>query len=232
MASRSGSPRAAGPCPARSSGEDCLRTTAATVRDTVIRDEGKTSEYTLKLTGPRPVPAEVDMGAADPLLRRLRAGDRVTVTMWRDYAIAFSKDGVRQETDDTPAGEPVFVTALALAFLSVGLFVAHTGGVEVLGAPRHAVHGLPGSLVTRGKLAVGAALCAILAGVGGEFTNPIGVVVAWTVLAGLLWPLIRRLDGRRAGRHARIGCFRSSVGHRSVSGQPRSRAPITAVCRV
>ncbi|WP_340377604.1 hypothetical protein U5640_22705 [Streptomyces sp. SS7] len=54
---------AARPCTATVA-DDCLHSVQATVRGTVIREQPKNSEYTLRLDGPRPVPCELDM--ADP----------------------------------------------------------------------------------------------------------------------------------------------------------------------
>ncbi|MFD1662987.1 hypothetical protein ACFSL4_33675 [Streptomyces caeni] len=194
---------AAGPCPAGSSSSDCLRSVPATVRGTVIREGTRTSEYTLELAGPRSVPSEVDMASPEPLLKHLHRGDAVSVTLWRDYATAVSRDGVTQQTNDTPVDEPVYVAALALALLSVGIFGAHAGGVAALRARRHALRGLPPALVTRGKQAIGAALCAIPAGMVGALTNALGTIVLWAVLVGPVCWLIQRLETQHAGRHAR-----------------------------
>lgn len=123
----------------------------------------------------------------------------MTVTLWRDYAPAISKNGVAQATNDTPVGEPQFVTALTLAMLSAGLFALHAGGTASLRARRHAVHGLPGSLMRRGKQAFAAALCVIPAGMVRAVTGPL-CVVDCTFRAG--WFFVERLVSRRRGRHA------------------------------
>ncbi|MFF6996090.1 hypothetical protein ACFY93_14260 [Streptomyces sp. NPDC008313] len=182
---------------------DCLREVRATVRGTVIRDRAKDSEHTLKLAGPRPVPAELDMGSSEPLLERLKAGDMVMVTVWRDYATAVSKDGLTQRSADTPEGEPLIAASVAVALLSCGLFAALAGGVVLARAPTYAAEGLPGLLVLRGKQALGSALCAFPASVFGTWTGPWGVVALWAVLSGAVWGLMRRLESRRAGRHTR-----------------------------
>lgn len=142
------------------------------------------------------------MGGPEPLLQDLRPGDTVTVTLWRDYAPAVSMNGVTQATDDTPVGEPQIVMAFALAVVSIGLFAVHAGGTAALRARRHAVRGLPSSLVTRGKQAGVAAFCAIPAGMLGEVTGTLWVVVLWAVLSGVAWFVVGRLETRRGGRHA------------------------------
>ncbi|MFF2211470.1 hypothetical protein [Streptomyces antibioticus] len=195
--------RAARPCAGTDTG-DCLRSVPATVRGTLIREQPRNYAYVLELDGPRPVPGDLDMGGADPLLEKLRAGDRVTVTLWRDYAIAVGKDGVTQYSSDSPEGEPEFVTAVALALLPLGAFAAHAGGDVLVRARVYAARGLPGHLVPRGRRALGAACCALPAGLAGAWAGgPVAVAVLWVLLAGALWVLTGRRDGTGAGRHAR-----------------------------
>ncbi|MGW0844619.1 hypothetical protein ACWD26_31685 [Streptomyces sp. NPDC002787] len=45
---------------------DCLHTYPATVRGTVIENEGRSQLYLLELDGRHPVPAELDMDDEDP----------------------------------------------------------------------------------------------------------------------------------------------------------------------
>lgn len=150
--------RAAPPCTDLSSPhDDCLRPFDATVTRRVIKQHSKSSEYTLYLKGPTQVPHSIDMGGSGPLLQRLRPGDGVTVTVWRDYATEVRQGKVSQETSDTPEGEPVWVCALALAFLSGGAYGLYTGGSALCRARYYARRGLPTTLVTRGKEAAGAA---------------------------------------------------------------------------
>ena len=191
------------PCgPEAVAGADCLRPVEATVVRTVIRDEVKYEEFTLRLTGPREVPHELDMGHSDPLLKRLHQGDRVTVTMWRDYATAVSRDGVTQESADTPVGEPQFVMALMLALLSGGACALYAGAAAVVRARHYAERGLPASLATIGKQAFGAALCALPTVVIGDFAGPLVAVTAWLAMLPLVRLVVRRLERRGRGRHA------------------------------
>ncbi|MFE9310796.1 hypothetical protein ACIQCF_26395 [Streptomyces sp. NPDC088353] len=186
--------------------EDCLRPVRATVRGTEIREQPKNQRYDLRLTGPGPVPREVAMGGAEPLLRHLRAGDVVTVTVWRDYATAVSKDGVTQYSEDNPEGLPLWSTATALALLATGLLAAYAGGHAVARAPHYAATGLPTRLGKHGVQTIGAVFCAVPAGLFGIWTGPVGVIVLWSVLVGVLLVATRRPDtpnrGRGRGRHA------------------------------
>ncbi|MFE3642539.1 hypothetical protein ACFXOM_16245 [Streptomyces sp. NPDC059169] len=193
---------AAVPCGSSAvAGADCLRPVGATVMRTVIQDVPKHEEFTLRLGGPPDVPHEIDMGASGPLLTRLQQGDRVTVTMWRDYATAVSRDGVTQESADTPVGEPVFVTALMLALLPCGAYALYAGGVALRRARRHAERGLPAFLLTRGKQACGAALCALPALLVGDVAGPWVAVAGWLAMLPLVLLAVRRLE-RSRGRHA------------------------------
>ncbi|MEV0693881.1 hypothetical protein [Streptomyces sp. NPDC050388] len=194
--------RAARPCPTAGPvvpGLDCLRSVPATVAGKVIREQTKNNEYTLMLRGSDRVPASLDMGSPDPLLRQLNKGDTVTLTVWRDYTTAVIKDGVTQESTDTPVGEPEFVTALALALLAGGLYGIYAGTV----AARHAQEGLPVSLVTLGAQAFWAALAALPAVMVGDLTGPVGVVVTWLALLPLIRLIALRLERKSRGRHSR-----------------------------
>ncbi|MFF9452417.1 hypothetical protein [Streptomyces flaveolus] len=199
--------RAARPCGTAVT-EECLRPVQATVRGTEIREQPRNQRYDLRLTGPSSVPREVAMGGAEPLLRYLRVGDLVTVTMWRDYATAVSKDGVTQYSDDNPEGLSLWAAAIALALLAIGLFAAYAGGHVVARAPYYAATGLPTRLGKRGVQTIGAVFCAVPAGLFGIWTGPVGVIVLWSALVGLFLVVTRRLDtpnrgrGRHAGRHA------------------------------
>ncbi|MFI7360479.1 hypothetical protein ACIBTP_42110, partial [Streptomyces avidinii] len=159
--------------------DDCLRSFDATVTRTVIKEHAKSSEYTLYLNGPAPVPRSIDMGSSEPLLKRLRPGDDVTVTLWRDYATAVRQGKSSQETADTPEGESVFTCALALALICGGAYGLYAGGTALARARRHAVRDLPAALVTRGKEAGGAALCTLPAIVVGDFTSVPVMLVVW-----------------------------------------------------
>jgi len=183
--------------------DDCLRSFDATVTRTVIKEQNKSSEYTLYLNGPTQVPRSIDMGASEPLLKRLRPGDNVTVTLWRDYATEVRQGKVSQETADTPEGEPVFVCALALAVICGGAYSLYAGGTALARARRHAVRDLPATLVTRGKEAAGAALCALPALVVGTFTSVPVMLVVWLGLVPLVRWIVQRQQQRGTGRHAR-----------------------------
>lgn len=182
---------------------DCLRSVSATVEGKVIREQTKNNEYTLMLRGSDRAPFSLDMGSPNPLLRQLNKGDTVTLTIWRDYITAVEKDGVTQESTDTPVGEPEFNTALALALLAGGLFGIYAGTVAARHAARHAQHGLPVPLVSLGTQAFWAALAAVPAMMVGDLTGPVGVVVTWLSLLLLIRLIALRLEGKSRGRHSR-----------------------------
>ncbi|WP_445524222.1 hypothetical protein [Streptomyces cyslabdanicus] len=187
--------RAARPCGVAVT-VDCLRSVQATVRGAEIRESRHVREerYELLLTGPRPVPRKVDMGGAEPLLRHLRAGDVVTVTMWRDYAVAVDKDGVTQYSDDNPEGLALFTTGIALVLIAVGLFAVDTGGHAVAHAPGYTSRGLTARLKRRWIQTCAAGFCVVPAGLFGIRTGPVGMIVLWLALAGGVLVATRRLD--------------------------------------
>ncbi|OAH09857.1 hypothetical protein [Streptomyces jeddahensis] len=181
---------------------NCLRTYPATVRGTAIENQGRSQLYLLKLDGPHPIPAELDMDDEVPLLRHLRKGDHVTVTVWRDYAMAVNKDGVTQESTDTPEGLPEIQTAFALDLLTVGGY----GGFAGVTAVRHARRrSLPRSVVLWGRWAVGAVLASVPAGIVGyeTGTGPVGVALLWLVLLPVVWLVVERVERHDPGRHSR-----------------------------
>ncbi|MFI5808541.1 hypothetical protein [Streptomyces sp. NPDC051561] len=182
---------------------DCLRRVDALVTGTVVRDEADYEEFTLKLRGSSEVPDEVDMGAAGPLLGRLHRGDRVTLTLWRDYVPAVTKGGVVQDTADTPVGEPQFVTAVALVLLSAGAFPAYAGVHLLRAANRPAGQGLLSCHVSVGRTSFGAGFCVLPAMPVGDWAGPVGMLAVWLGLVPLVWLGVRRYERRGRGRHAR-----------------------------
>lgn len=181
---------------------DCLRTYPATVRGTVIENEGRSQLYLLKLDGPRPIPAELDMDDEDPLLKHLRKGDHITVTVWRDYTTAVTKDGVTQESSDTPEGLPEFQTAFALDLLALGGYGSYAGATAI----RHArQRSLPGPLALWGRWTVGAVLASLPAGIVGyeTATGPVAVVLLWLVLLPVVWLMVEGRERHNHGRHSR-----------------------------
>ncbi|KUO19814.1 hypothetical protein [Streptomyces dysideae] len=195
--------RAARPCvlPA-SAPADCLHTYPATVRGKVIENEGRSQLYLLKLDGPPPVPAELDMGDEEPLLTRLHKGDHVTVTVWRDYTTAVTKDGATQESGDTPDGLPEIQTAAGLDLLAVGGYGGYAGVMAV----RHArQRSLPRSVAMWGRWTMGAVLASVPAGIVGyeTGTGPVVVTLLWLVLLPVVWLVVEHQERRRPRRSHR-----------------------------
>lgn len=127
----------------------------------------------------------------------------LTVTLWRDYATGVRQGKVVQETADTLEGEPIFVCALALAVICGGAYGLYAGVTTLTRARRHAVRDLPATLVTRGKEAAGAALCALPAMVVGTFTSVPVMMAVWLGLLPLVRWIVQRQQQRGIGRHAR-----------------------------
>ncbi|MBM9507163.1 hypothetical protein [Actinacidiphila acididurans] len=180
----------AAPVPER---PDCLRTVPATVVKATIRQSGRTKVHDLELSGPAPASGTIDMGSAGPLLKRLRPGDRVTVTVWRHYAISVSRDGITQKTEDNPVGHSDAATAVALAVLVGGTYLLWAGGGTLWVARSAAAQGLPPVLARWGKAAVGAAVAALPAGFAGvAWGGPPMVAAVWLALCAIVWRVVRR----------------------------------------
>lgn len=203
------------PCPSNTlePAEDCLHTRPARVAGTVVRDEPKHEEFTLRLRKTPGFPGEIDMGGAGPLLEHLTPGDEVTVTLWRDYAVAVRRGGTVQNTADTPEGEAMFVTAVVLALISAGAFLLHTGGSALVRARTWARDGIPAVLAIRAKWAAGSALCTLAAFLLADLSGlgPAAGVVAWCAMVPILHRYLRRRFSRVHGRHARPLTTRSPM---------------------
>ncbi|MFD9972829.1 hypothetical protein [Streptomyces sp. NPDC059017] len=181
---------------------DCLRTYPATVRGTAVENQGRSQLYLLKLDGPPPIPAELDMDGEVPLLKHLRKGDHVTVTVWRDYAPAVTKDGVTQESTDTPEGWPEFQTAFALDLLTVGGYGGFAGTTAVRHARRRS---LPDWVALWGRWTMGAVVVSVPAGIIGyeTGTGPVVVALLWLALLPAVWLVVKRRERHDSGRHSR-----------------------------
>lgn len=202
-------------CPGAESGRaaDCLADRPARVAGVVIRDEARDEEFTLRLRKAAGLPEEIDMGGAGPLLDRLGPGDEVTVTLWRDYAVAVTRGATVQRTADTPEGEAESIIAVVLALLPAGVFLLHTGGTGLVRARAWARDGLPAVLVVRAKWAFGAALCALPAVVLAEALGlgPVAEALAWCAMVPLVRWYLYRGFARARGRHSVPLAARSTI---------------------
>ncbi|MFJ4681628.1 hypothetical protein [Kitasatospora sp. NPDC088783] len=185
--------RAAAPCPADAAPDaDCLYSLTARVRGTHIDTRPKQQQFTLRLDGPPPVPAELDFPGQDPLLRHLLPGEQVTVTHWHEYTVAVTRGTTTQTSSDTPIDEPELITGLALILLTLGTY---TLNASVLARrPRPAGVGLPSVLADRAKAALTAAVWTLPAGLlAATWGGPPLMLLAWaTILPTLRWWLRHR----------------------------------------
>ncbi|MGY1577580.1 hypothetical protein [Streptomyces sp. MN13] len=164
--------RAAEPCDG--AGTDCLRTVAATVRDTRSAD----GRHILRLDGPRPAPAEVTLEDPEPLLTELRPGFRIDVTLWRGEATGIARQGVRQDTTGAPRELSEYATVLALALLAAGLYGTGTGVVVL----RRGARELPGAFGSWSALALTSVIATIPAvGYGHLLGGPVAAAGVWVL---------------------------------------------------
>ncbi|MDX3133676.1 hypothetical protein PV367_28755 [Streptomyces europaeiscabiei] len=91
--------------------EDCLRTVSFTV-DNTRNTRSRSSGYRAALSGAPLWNRTVEFGSPDPLLERLRPGDRVTGTVWRGDITSLSQGDVRQSTSEEPRDEPQMTAAI------------------------------------------------------------------------------------------------------------------------
>ncbi|MFB7918367.1 hypothetical protein [Streptomyces sp. NPDC056061] len=200
--------RAAGTCADRTPRTDCLHVRSATVRS-AKRTGGRNPRYEVRLDGPPGVPHEMDMESDEPLFERLEPGDEVTVTLWRDYAIALARDGVTQPSTDSPESEPEWQAGLAVVLLVFGCYLLYLGAVLLARAREVARYGPPRGFGFFGVCTLWAALAAVPAGVAGAFASSGGghenrgwlvLVTVWIALLPAVYAGVRWHE--RRARHA------------------------------
>ncbi|MEU8526230.1 MULTISPECIES: hypothetical protein [Streptomyces] len=93
--------QAAEPCPREAPAVDCLQELTFTVTSVRMEPQRRGS-YAATLYLAPSLHTHVDFGNPDPLLQRLKPGDRVVGTVWRRQVTELDRGGVRQATTDRP----------------------------------------------------------------------------------------------------------------------------------
>ncbi|WNZ11317.1 hypothetical protein [Streptomyces sp. 11x1] len=125
--------------------EDCLRTLPFTV-DGTRNKPGRGSSYEATLSGAPFWNGTVAFGDPDPLLERLRPGDRVTGTVWRGDVVVLSRGDNRQSTSDEPRDEPQMTAAIGTFAGLLAALGFWLGAMRLTGAREHrtwAAYGKP-----------------------------------------------------------------------------------------
>ncbi|QYX79915.1 hypothetical protein [Streptomyces akebiae] len=132
---------AAVPCAAEvpaAAWEDCLRTVSFTV-DSTRNKAGRTSSYLATLSGSPFWNGTVSFGDPDPLLERLRPGDRITGTVWRGDVTVLSQGDVSQSTSEEPRDERQMTAAIGTFAGLLGALGIWLGAMRLTG-PRDREH--------------------------------------------------------------------------------------------
>ncbi|MFF0744918.1 hypothetical protein ACFYVL_31400 [Streptomyces sp. NPDC004111] len=186
---------------------DCLYEETATVGEVTVEnpESSKGRDIKADVVGDTRHVERLSFGTHEPLVKTLRPGDRVTVTLWRDYAVELSKDGVRQTTEDTPDGTSLWLLGLALALLVAGGWAAPLCWRLLFRAREQAESGWPRHVGRRARCALWCALGLIPAGVCGLVVRDLGgssvwggavvMTAVWVVVCGVTAAVLRWRDG-------------------------------------
>ncbi|MGW7455502.1 hypothetical protein [Streptomyces sp. NPDC054787] len=125
------------PCtdePAAGATTDCLRTVRGTARSAQYAKSARAVMYQVQLRPPVPAPADrpLNLDPDGPLAERIRPGDPVEVTTWRNVLVAVSHDGVRETLPGLPDEDP----AMSVGFTLIGAWLAALAFTASLGSAR------------------------------------------------------------------------------------------------
>ncbi|MDI3407960.1 hypothetical protein [Streptomyces cavernicola] len=169
-------------------GGDCRHRSTATVRSTEIVDKGKTESYTVLLDGPAQVRGSLSLDDDQPLLARLRPGDTVTVTRWRGNVTQIDRDGVAQQSKDSPESDRGFATGFALAPLTLFLYLGYAGIRLLVPERAPGSSGVAQRVKTAGYFALLVIAAAVLFGLAADgITSPTAAPAAVPALVVALW---------------------------------------------
>ncbi|MFC9430265.1 hypothetical protein [Streptomyces sp. NPDC056987] len=192
------------PCGSEAAAEDtadCLRTIRGTVLSAEPVKSGRVMVFRVRLRGPVPAPADrpLDLDTHGDLSERVKPGDEVEVTTWRNVQVAVGHDGRSETLPGLPDEKATMLVGLALAcaWPAILAFIAAFRGA---GRARCLAAGRPFAP----RVAFGPAKCigvvalpitvAILAGqVWDAWTAVATTVVIWAAtalpatVAGMLW---------------------------------------------
>ncbi|MBP0461959.1 hypothetical protein JFN87_31575 [Streptomyces bomunensis] len=192
--------QAARPCRLQAR-QECLSTWRLTVVEAVTKRNGEGESYKATLRYKHSWRGDVYFGGSEPLLDRLKPGERVTATAWRGQIVVLGKNGVRQNTSDAPRDE-LQMNAAVGTFAALLAAEAFVFGAVRLVMPRSSLFGYKPygarALTAIFAACAGVGLLAVWTGVPWWVVPPAVTVVVALVLAALVRRHRRRVPARGA----------------------------------
>lgn len=98
---------------------NCLRTAAFTV-ESVSLQRGKSESGRVRVASSQGGDTQLQFNGISPFLERIRAGDRVTGTLWRGRIVVLADSEGGQPTAAHPAGDSLFGAAFGITLVLAG----------------------------------------------------------------------------------------------------------------
>ncbi|MFE9399946.1 hypothetical protein [Streptomyces flavidovirens] len=204
------------PCGSKATGgtadSDCTRTIRGTVVSAERARSGKATVFRVQLQAPVPAPADRPIDLQEELSDRIKPGDEVEVTTWRNVRVAASHDGVSETLPGLPDEKAAMLVGLTLA----GVWLAILAFIAAFGSARRARRSATGRSFAP-RVPFGAAKC-------------VGVVAAPLAagfLAGRIWDAWTAV-GMTVAIWALIALPATIAALRWDRDRPRTSTPATA----
>jgi hypothetical protein len=101
------------------------RVIPAEVRDLEKHPPTRSSNYWVEVQGPASVSGRIELDGSDPVLSRLRKGDRIGVVVWHRQRTGITFHGRVQETIQAPNKIPGLLLCAGVCLLHIGVLALH-----------------------------------------------------------------------------------------------------------